>query len=243
MQERTKRFLPFSATFGNLAAGVIACALAAEGYVEFGGLMIVIGVLLDSVDGPLARRLSVSSEFGGELDSLADMVTFGIAPVILVGALMPADELDLFGWGLIIFFPICAAWRLARFNASNETDSPTHAAFKGLPTTGAGGASAAAALVHCNLMERGISLGANFLPWIMVLLAFMMVSDFAYAHLACIIARMSTPLLVVLAAGVIAAMFFWHYELVFALLFWSYVVSGPAGAVRERFRASLTTPR
>ena len=232
MIDDKKQYVPSFATLGNLCAGVFSCALAVEGAPGLSALLIVLAVLFDSVDGALARKLGVTSDFGGQLDSLADMVSFGVAPALLVGVMLP-EELKLLGWGLVLVFPMCSAWRLARFNVRQVSDGP-HGDFTGLPTTGAGGAVAALVLVCLSLSEGGINLGLHLLPWLLLVLSFLMVSQFPYKHVGTVLALLPLPLKLLWSALLILAAVVWRYELVLTVVFWSYVFSGPAILMREK---------
>jgi len=220
--------MPSVATLGNLVAGIMACGLAVEGYPVGAAFSIVLAVVLDYLDGSLARRLGVSSDFGRELDSLADMVSFGVAPAILVGSVMPEGPNFLWvRWTLIACFPLCAAWRLARFAVPKLGESCGHGAFSGLPSTGAGGAAAAAVLLYVGLAPEGYGAAVHLLPGLMVLLGFLMISEFPYTHMGTVVGRLPRPVAVcaTLVLGLICML--WRYELVLGVLFWSYVLSGP----------------
>ena len=81
-------------------------------------IAILVAAFLDGIDGRIARLLKATSDFGAELDSLSDFVSFGIAPAI-VTYLLTLHHLGGFGWGLTLFFSVCMGLRLARFNAMN----------------------------------------------------------------------------------------------------------------------------
>jgi CDP-diacylglycerol--serine O-phosphatidyltransferase len=227
--------LPSVATLANAAAGIAACAFAIDGRPDLSGLMILAAVLMDSFDGALARSLDVTSDFGAELDSLADMVSFGVAPAVLVGSLLPAEMRQL-GWALLTMYPLCTAWRLARFNVSHNGAGESHGDFIGLPSTGAGAASATAVLIYVRSYENGIPLHIMLLPCLMVLLGALMVSRIPYKHAGTLMSRM-TPLVGIVAAAVFVAAALWEYECAFAALMWSYVLSGPFATAKERIRA------
>jgi CDP-diacylglycerol--serine O-phosphatidyltransferase len=231
---RMLKHLPCAATLGNLAAGVVACALAARGRPEVGALLLLAAVLLDSLDGALARTLSSTSEFGAELDSLADVVSFGVAPAVLAGSLLPA-ELSTVGWLLILAFPLCAAWRLARFNLS--TGHGEHGEFAGLPSTGAGAAAATAIMLHFRLQEIGFLGTEALLPWALLVLAVLMVSRVPYRHAGHVVGRLHPVLVVALAAAFILGSVFWHHEYLFAALTWGYAVAPPLHVAGEKIRA------
>jgi len=170
----TARMIPSIFTLANLLFGFLALILVNEKNYTLAAAMILGSVLMDSLDGKVARRLSVSSDFGKELDSLSDLVSFGVAPAILTyeAMLRPLPEfLRYIGLAIAAIFALCGACRLARFNMLNIT---TH--FVGVPITFAGG-------VLALLMLFG-----NILPWYvylvsMAFLAFLMVSTFKVAKL------------------------------------------------------------
>jgi len=137
------RWIPNILTMGNLTCGFMSVVFASfnssEGYVV-GAVLILVAALLDGLDGQVARWLRVSSPVGKELDSLADSVAFGVAPGYLAyvtylsgtNALMFGRSIDL-GVPIAAIFPVCAAYRLARFNVQSSSDS-----FTGLPSPVAG---------------------------------------------------------------------------------------------------------
>ncbi|EGW38124.1 CDP-diacylglycerol--serine O-phosphatidyltransferase [Desulfosporosinus sp. OT] len=164
------RMIPSIFTLANLLFGFLALIWVLEGNFTLAAAMILLSVLMDSLDGKVARRLSVSSDFGKELDSLSDLVSFGVAPAILTyQAILQPHQLSYvryIGLGIAIIFALCGAVRLARFNMLNIT---TH--FVGVPITFAGGFMALLMFLR------------NMMPWYiypasMVILAFLMVSTF-----------------------------------------------------------------
>jgi len=235
MRKASKSLIPTVATLCNLGAGFIAIALALEGDPYLAALLVISAVLFDSLDGMLARAFRAASEFGRELDSLADMVSFGVAPAVIVGALLP-DQIATFGWLMLVAFPLCAAVRLARFNVK-RLHSASHGSFVGLASTGAGGCVASAVLTEGVLTEHGVHIGAGVLPWVLLVLGLLMISTISYPHVRSLLSRMAPPSLVAAAAVFVLAAAYWQHELVFLAVFWGYAASGPALAVREKIRA------
>ena len=233
MKERHKKFLPAGASLGNLGAGVLACGLAIEGMPEIAALLVIASVLLDSADGALARKFGASSDFGVQLDSLADVISFGVAPAVLVGTLV-MPRFQLMGWGLVVLFPVCGAWRLARYNVGSASQD---AEFCGLPTTGAGGAIATAVLVHLQLAAADITIGLTVLPAMVLVLAFLMVSHFPYRHMGALMGEQPWGLAAAWIGVLALVAVLWHYEFVLAVVFWGYVLSGPAAMAREKLVA------
>ncbi|RIL02192.1 MAG: CDP-diacylglycerol--serine O-phosphatidyltransferase [Proteobacteria bacterium] len=117
-----RRFLvPNAVTLGGMFCGFLACIYAASGRFEKAAIAIFIAILLDGLDGRVARKLNATSKFGLEFDSLSDLVSFGVAPAFLIyhWAFLPlADE---FGVFICFIYTICAASRLARFNISEPS--------------------------------------------------------------------------------------------------------------------------
>jgi len=156
-------------TSGSLAAGVLAVMLAGDG--RPGSALAAVGVaaVLDSVDGYVARRTSVSGPFGSHLDSLADLTAFGLAPALFLyhGGLHPVPVL---GAGACVAFVVAGGWRLARFPLVEDREH-----FIGLPIPPAGLIAAAAGV---------LSLSDGVATVVCLALALLMVSAFAVPTLA-----------------------------------------------------------
>ncbi|SHN82389.1 CDP-diacylglycerol--serine O-phosphatidyltransferase [Desulfitobacterium chlororespirans] len=158
--------IPSFFTLGNLFFGFLSLLWTMNGEYKMAAGFILLSVLMDSMDGKVARKLSVSSDFGKELDSLCDVVSFGVAPAILTYQLVLAAHMGVWGMLLAAAFALCGAVRLARFNVLNIS---TH--FLGVPITFAGGLMALMVLFYRNL------------PWLvfpvaLAALAVLMVSTF-----------------------------------------------------------------
>ncbi|MEG9883798.1 MAG: phosphatidylcholine/phosphatidylserine synthase [Hyphomicrobiales bacterium] len=133
--------LPSLITLLALCSGVTAIRMAVEGRYQLATGAIVLAIILDAVDGRLARFLKSASRFGAELDSLADFVNFGVAPAILI-YLWSLHALDNLGWIVALALAICCALRLARFNVVlDEPGKPAFAEnyFVGVPAPAAAG--------------------------------------------------------------------------------------------------------
>ena len=137
----SKVWIPNSFTMGNLLFGFISIVNASQGQYVVAGICILFAALLDGFDGQIARMLHVTSKIGEQLDSLADCVAFGIAPGYLaysaylsnISFSLDGTKHTPLGMFIAAAFPLCAAYRLARFNVSHDSDS-----FSGLPSTIAG---------------------------------------------------------------------------------------------------------
>lgn len=129
-------------TFINLILGLISILLSIQGSYTTAALLILGAAVLDYYDGRIARHFCCETEFGRELDSLSDLVSFGIGPVLLIYCILaPAAEGLL--WILpLILYPCCGAYRLARFNVT-----PQQIHYVGLPITVAGAIGAGLAVL------------------------------------------------------------------------------------------------
>lgn len=161
-----KNALPNIFTFANLACGVLSLLMTFNGDFRWACLLIIIAGLIDRYDGRVARFLNVSSDIGKELDSLADLVSFGVAPSILIFYLYNFTNLGLIGYLLVIIFPIAGAYRLARYNSSTFNN-----VFMGVPITIAGTFLALFALITLNYNSNpAISI------MLVILLSYLMIS-------------------------------------------------------------------
>lgn len=134
--------IPSLLTVGNLFLGIVAIILIFNEKPEMAAIMVLIAMLLDGVDGRVARALNVQSEFGKELDSLSDVISFGVAPAFIMYVVAFQDLSPALAWIVTALFPICGALRLARFNVITSNAGY----FIGLPIPAAGGVLATMAL-------------------------------------------------------------------------------------------------
>ncbi len=170
--------LPNLITLLALCSGITSIRLGIEGRYELAVGAIIIAILLDAVDGRVARFLKGTSRFGAELDSLADFVNFGVAPAMLM-YVWSLNELRTAGWVIALVHAICCALRLARFNvALDDPNKPAWAAgfFTGAPApAGAGLAMLPMYLGFLGIVGDGHQYAIIFGPY-MVLVALLMVS-------------------------------------------------------------------
>jgi CDP-diacylglycerol--serine O-phosphatidyltransferase len=161
-----------------LCSGVTAIRLGIEQRYELAVAAVMIAIVLDALDGRLARLIKGTSRFGAELDSLADFVNFGVAPAILI-YLWALNGMRPLGWVIALMFAVCCALRLARFNvALDEVDRPAWKAgfFTGVPAPA--GAGLVMAPMYLGFLGM-IGDGHNLVHWIapyVVAIAILMVS-------------------------------------------------------------------
>lgn len=114
-----RRFIPNIVTLGSMVCGVTAIQMATANQWHDAVLLILIATILDTLDGAIARLLNATSKFGAELDSLADFLSFGIAPATVM-YLWILNDAGRVGWVAALVFVMCSALRLARFNVQTD---------------------------------------------------------------------------------------------------------------------------
>jgi CDP-diacylglycerol--serine O-phosphatidyltransferase len=117
------RLIPNVITLAALCSGLTAIRFGLQGEFRLAVIAIIVAAIFDALDGRVARRLGVTSQFGAELDSLSDFLCFGVTPalVLYMSSLKYGGAL---GWVATLMFPICSALRLARFNTGLLADTP-----------------------------------------------------------------------------------------------------------------------
>ena len=130
------KFIPNLITLMSLIAGISSIKFSIQANWKLAVLMIMLAAFFDFFDGWMARKLKRSSQFGAELDSLSDFISFGLAPSLLIN-LCFTHELGRIGWVISLFYIVCAALRLARFNIENMKEQSK--VFYGIPSPAAAG--------------------------------------------------------------------------------------------------------
>jgi CDP-diacylglycerol---serine O-phosphatidyltransferase len=120
MARLSKTAVADSLTFLNLGLGIISIIVAFGGNYRLSAFLIISACLADRYDGRIARQLKVSSEYGKRLDSLADFVSFGVAPAILVFLLYAFADYGFMGYLLVLIFPIAGAYKIAKSDQSHD---------------------------------------------------------------------------------------------------------------------------
>jgi CDP-diacylglycerol--serine O-phosphatidyltransferase len=163
--------IPNVFTVGNLFLGIISIILVFHERPEPAAIMVIIAMVLDGVDGRVARALNVQSEFGKELDSLSDIISFGVAPAFIMYVVAFQTLNPAAAWIVTAVFPICGALRLARYNVIDNGRGH----FVGLPIPAAGGLLSTLALFNSEIHVY-VMLAAS------LLLSYLMVSKIKYPN-------------------------------------------------------------
>ena len=217
--------LPNLITLLALCSGVTAIRLALEARYELAVACVMLAVVLDAVDGRLARLLKGTSRFGAELDSLADFVNFGVAPAILL-YVWSLNSLKTLGWVICLVLAIACALRLARFNvALDDPNKPSWASqfFSGAPApAGAGLALLPFYMGFLGLFDDGHDWALAIGPYV-VLIALLMVSripTFSGKNMGRIPGDKVLPVLVVAVLAVIMLIAFpWEFLTVVSIAY------------------------
>ncbi|QQE12845.1 phosphatidylcholine/phosphatidylserine synthase [Planctomycetota bacterium] len=251
--------LPTALTLGNALCGFAAIFVAAaahrpqNGYplpmnwspLTFAAIFIFAGMVLDGLDGHVARLTKSTSDLGEQLDSMSDMVTFGVAPAFLCIQLVnvglpffgpPQDDSIFNRVALLVAFiyVACAALRLARFNIEHAEDSPDHTSFKGLPSPGAAGTVASLTLLHEHFLRQSgiegywtLSLTAGVMVFVMLTAAIGMVSTFRYTHVLNKYAKGKVPFHTLAYGTILLILLMVKPQLAMAIGFSVYALSAP----------------
>jgi CDP-diacylglycerol---serine O-phosphatidyltransferase len=248
--------LPNSMTAGNLFFGFLAIlrciqandatdpAIESQHYTQ-AVWFILFGVICDSLDGRLARLGGRESLFGKEFDSIADIISFGVAPALMMIFLIlsPTEEYPFFleiGWLIGFVYLLCAGVRLARFNVLTSPILPAAkqlentSDFVGLPVPAAAGMVASLVLVLNSFDLRGLAI---LMPPLMLAIAVLMVSNIPYPSFKNIDWHTSTRLRTFLYLVFGLSVAFIMKELSFVVIFFSYISFGPIRYFLRRYKA------
>jgi CDP-diacylglycerol--serine O-phosphatidyltransferase len=239
--------LPSLFTAGNIAAGFYAITQSVQGsatdpaYFDHAALAIGLAALLDGVDGYIARLTNTASDFGKELDSLADVITFGVAPSLLAYiwgfrmlpmTVYPALRDNVMHAGVFVcfLFLICGASRLARFNISSNPQprnpgKPGSKFFVGMPIPA--GAGVIAAVIHC-FDGSPIDDARIALVWLALILftGFLMVSNWRFWSAKEITSGGRQPFQLVALIALLGALIAWKSQYMLIIIALGYLVSG-----------------
>ena len=254
---------PTLLTLGNVIAGFAAIYFAAKP-TEYSGpfgwssltwaaALVLVGLFLDSIDGMVARMTNGMSEMGNQLDAMADLITFGVAPAFVVLRLTSnyiGPESDMVAgpdadnivakvvWAIAALYVCCAALRLAKFSVAHSDDLETSTmTFEGLPSPGAAGTVVSLIILHQYYLGP---LGPNepptwfpqysafIIPLVMLLCAIGMVSAIPYPHFANRFLKGNSTVSYIIRLAVVMILIVVELEVTLTVSFVVYALSGPA---------------
>jgi len=262
------------ATLGNAICGFAAMYIAAFDETNVGSdqvarwflgykflaasYLIFLAMVFDALDGRLARFARHTTDFGGQLDSMADVVSFGAAPAFIALQVFKSvsaeahwalpHSISRLIWAIAAIYFSCAAIRLARFNVSNEHGEQHHFSFLGLPSPGAAAAVVGFVLMQRDLTEIAASTGYSFietlaritvciLPIVVLACGLLMVSGVRYPHLVNRYLRGKKSFGRLLLVLVIVMALIFQHRYVLALGALGYAMVGPISHLLARYRA------
>lgn len=235
--------LPNLMTTCNLFAGFFSVVQALRGNFLWAAYAIVVAAIFDQLDGRLARLTRSTSKFGAEYDSICDVVSFGMAPALLL-FLWALEPFGRVGWVACFLYVACGALRLARFNVQASVVEKNY--FQGLPIPMAAGIVASSVLAFTDLGWE--AQGSRLLLFMTILLAFVMVSTFRYRSFKDLDLKERLPFqYLILGVGIIVVVALYPEVMLF-VLFLSYATLGAVfgifrlGKNVKKIRSSVYAP-
>ncbi len=237
---RTIALLPTLITLGNGVCGVVAIfktgqfmAVGNEKTAQAAAWLILAAMIFDALDGFVARLTRTASSFGAQLDSLCDLITFGVAPAFLTYAMTRNTVEDFWArpvQAVCVLYAMCALIRLARFTVETTPDESAHREFAGLPSPAAAGVMASAVLPTAALSTWSPHVAAvipHMLPGLALGTGILMVSRIKFAHVVNRVLRGRRPFVTLVEIVIAVALFSIFREFFFFIAFFGYALSGP----------------
>ncbi|MDA1137673.1 MAG: CDP-diacylglycerol--serine O-phosphatidyltransferase [Planctomycetota bacterium] len=245
--------LPCMVTLGNLLCGFGALAVIAHApgndwshEILIAAWLIMLAMIFDMFDGKVARATNQMSDFGGELDSLCDIVSFGAAPALIVYVL--CYRIFQYPASLALLLSgcyVCAtAIRLARFNVDNSHDEEAHQFFKGLASPAAAGAVASLVILNHHLVDlqrfmgsarhASSSIALEILPIVALASAGLMISSVPYVHFTNLLLKRRRPPELAILCAAFGLFLIFQIEFTLFCVFGGYMASGPMAYVHRR---------
>ena len=225
--KKTRYLLPNILTLGGVCLGISSIKFSIDGNYTLAVTLILFAAILDALDGRIARLIRGTSEFGKELDSLTDFVSFGIAPVFVL-YFWDLNKYGKLGWAITLVYSVCCVLRLARFNLTKieESQEWKNNFFEGIPSP-AGGLLILMPLIYdLTNLNLGIDV-KNLTPYSTIIIAVLLVSKIPTLALKKISISSKGTVFVLLGIGVIfIALLFYTLETLLVFGF-AYIISIP----------------
>ncbi|WP_251359595.1 CDP-diacylglycerol--serine O-phosphatidyltransferase [Kangiella sp. TOML190] len=215
--------LPNLLTTAGLFAGFYAVVASMQGRFEYAAIAIFIAMIMDGLDGRMARMANAQSDFGAEYDSMADMVSFGIAPALVIYNWALSD-LGKFGWLATFVYVVAAALRLARFNTQVETADKRY--FQGLASPSAAAILAGLVWLGAEYQWQAGAYGV-YIGILTIVTGLLMVSNFRYSSFKEVKWKEKVPFIGMLVVVLLFILIASEPPLVLFVGFGIYALSGP----------------
>ncbi len=235
--------LPSLVTILNGVFGFIAIVLTSKAdqpqadrlfWYAAGGYMVLLAMIADMLDGRLARMSQSTSSFGGQLDSLCDLISFGVAPAFLMLRLTESqfqltgvfggNLLHRFLWLAALVYFSCAAIRLARFNVENDENEMAHMSFAGLPSPAAAGLIVSLVIFYQQFPNLDVVV--YLLPLLTLGVAVLMVSRVPYPHVVNVYLRGKKPFGYLIRVLLFLGLVVWNMQTAMVLIFGYFAMGG-----------------
>ena len=232
--KKTRYLLPNILTLAGVCLGISSIKFSIDGNFSLAVTLILFAAILDALDGRIARLIKGTSEFGKELDSLTDFVSFGIAPVFIL-YFWELSNYGKLGWAITLIFSVCCVLRLARFNLTkvDTAEDWKNNFFEGVPSP-AGGLLILMPLIY-ELTDLNIGLDIKkFTPYFTVLIAILLVSKIPTLSLKKISISPKATVFLLLGIGIVfIALLFYTLKtlLIFGII---YLISIPVSIIIYR---------
>lgn len=237
---KIKNYLPTIVSMGNLACGFGAIVFIINNELTYAAWLVIAAMVFDGLDGQIARLTKTNVAWGAHLDTLADMITFGLVPAFLIGRLGVYNA-PIAVWFVCFFFTLCAAIRLAKFESESEDKDPENMRsiyFTGLPTTLAGGTVASLILLDSYLKATlNIQAVSTCLPSVIFILSILMLSKIPYIRIVDVVRSKRDPVSLLITIGLfftLLVFFILYPHIMLALGFCVYVIIGNQGVFRKK---------
>ena len=229
--KKTRYLLPNILTLAGVCLGISSIKFSIDGNFILAVKLILFAAILDALDGRIARLIKGTSEFGKELDSLTDFVSFGIAPVFIL-YFWELNNYGKLGWAITLIYSVCCVLRLARFNLTKveETQDWKNNFFEGIPSPAGGLLILMPLIYELTNIDIGFNI-KNLTPYLTVVIAILLVSKIPTLALKKISISSKATVFLLLGIGIIfIALLFYTLEtlLIFGII---YLISIPVGMI------------
>lgn len=223
--------LPNLFTTAGLFAGFYAIVAGMKGHFEIAAIAVFVAMIMDGLDGRVARLTGTESEFGAQYDSLSDMVCFGVTPALVVYS-WGLQYLGKFGWLAAFFYAAATALRLARFNT--QVGHADKRYFIGLPCPAAAAVVAGMVWVGTDFAIPGKRI-SELVAGVTLIVGSLMVSNIKYHSFKELDFKEHVPFVTVLAVVLIYLLIAWDPPKILFAVFFIFALSGPVLALRGYF--------
>ncbi|MEC7169335.1 MAG: CDP-diacylglycerol--serine O-phosphatidyltransferase [Pseudomonadota bacterium] len=219
--KKTRYLLPNILTLGGVCLGISSIKFSIDGNYSLAVILILFAAILDALDGRIARLIKGTSEFGKELDSLTDFVSFGIAPAFIL-YFWELGNYGKLGWAITLIYSVCCVLRLARFNLTkvDENQSWKNNFFEGVPSPAGGILILMPLIYELSTLKLDLNI-KSVTPYLTILISLLLVSKIPTLSFKKISISSKTTVFLLLSIGVIfISLLFFTFE---TLLFFGFI--------------------